>query len=81
MISSTIITSAIGVTLMSAMGPPRSRPTFIAKASSWFLVLGHLRNRAGSDSWSIEVVLRTSRGEGYRNRLVWTATGAPDAIR
>jgi hypothetical protein len=45
------------------------------------LVLGHLRNRAGSDSWSIEVVLRTSRGEGYRNRLVWTATGAPDAIR
>jgi len=32
-------------------------------------------------SWSIEVVLRTSRGEGYRNRLVWTAAGAPDVAR
>ena len=32
-------------------------------------------------SWSIEIVLRTSRGEGYRNRLVWTAAAAPDAVR
>jgi hypothetical protein len=34
MISSTIITSAIGVTLMSAIAPPRSRPTLMAKAAS-----------------------------------------------
>jgi hypothetical protein len=29
------------------------------------------------ESWSLEVVLRTSRGEAYRNRLDWSATGAP----
>ena len=32
-------------------------------------------------SWSIEIVLRTSRGESYRNRLVWTAAAALDAAR
>jgi hypothetical protein len=37
--------------------------------------------RADLESWSLEVVLRTSRGEGYRNRLVWSATGAADPPR
>ena len=32
-------------------------------------------------SWSIEVVLLTSRGEGYRNRLIWTAAAGGDAPR
>jgi len=33
--------------------------------------------RPDLESWSLEVVLRTSRGEAYRNRLDWSATGAP----
>jgi hypothetical protein len=32
-------------------------------------------------SLSIEVVLRTSRGEEYRNRLVWAAAAAKDLAR
>ncbi len=32
-------------------------------------------------SWSLEVVLRTSRGEAYRNRLDWTPPGATDTAR
>ena len=35
------------------------------------------RLRPDLESWSIEIVLRTSRGETYRNRLDWSATGAP----
>jgi hypothetical protein len=37
--------------------------------------------RADLESWSLEVVLHTSRGEGYRNRLVWSATGAAEPPR
>jgi len=33
--------------------------------------------RPDLESWSLEVVLRTSRGETYRNRLDWSATGTP----
>jgi hypothetical protein len=28
-------------------------------------------------SWSLEVTLRTRRGETYRNRLVWTPAATP----
>jgi hypothetical protein len=28
-------------------------------------------------SWSLEVQLRTTRGETYRNRLVWSDPDAP----
>ena len=60
-----------------ARGPVAPAVTTVAPGQGAPVLSLSDRLRPDLESWSIEIVLRTSRGETYRNRLDWSATGAP----
>ncbi|MFI4945855.1 MAG: protein kinase [Burkholderiales bacterium] len=60
-----------------AKGPVAPSVSTVAPGQGALVLSLSDRLRPDLESWSIEIVLRTSRGEAYRNRLDWSATGAP----
>lgn len=62
-----------------ASGPVPPAVSTVAPGQGAVVLALSDRLRDDLRSWSLEVVLRTTRGESYRNRLVWTA--APPAPR